>query len=140
MDFFRNGFEFLREVGGLEAGVEGLEVAGLDEVVDRPVPALVIGDQFRDATKLMVGPITLGFAGLDGPADGSEEVFPARVADGLPQVAGEPELDFRFVGVLLCQLVELVAHCFGSGRVSCLGFDLVQIARVEVGLTVTIWA
>ena len=73
--------------------------AGEHEILDRALSSLAIGDQFRDATKMMVGIITRCFSGLDGPLNCSHEVFPAGVAKGFLKVSGEPELQRGFFRV-----------------------------------------
>ena len=59
-----------------------------NEVLDGALPSLAVGDQFRDATKMMLRLVTGGLARLDGALDGGEEVLPAGVAEWFLQVSG----------------------------------------------------
>ena len=85
-------------------------VTGEHEVFDLALPALAVGDQFRDATKMMHWLVTRGLAGLDGPVDGREKVLPAGVAEGFLKVAGKPELQVGLLRMKLRQLIELALH------------------------------
>ena len=49
----------------------------------RALSTLAVGDQFRDATKLMIRIITRCFTRVDGPLNGGHEVFPTGVTKGL---------------------------------------------------------
>ena len=69
-----------------------------------------MGDQFREATKMMPDFVTRGLAGLDGTLDGSQKILPARIPKRFLQIPGKPELQIDSVGVGLGQRVKLALH------------------------------
>lgn len=58
-------------------GDEVAGVAGEHKVFDLALSALAVGDQFRDATKMVFRVVTSCFAGLYGALNGGLEVLPA---------------------------------------------------------------
>jgi hypothetical protein len=69
-----------------------------------------VGDQFRDATKMMPGLVTRCIAGLNGTLNCGEKVLPTGISEGFLQVAGKPEFQARFFRVKLHQLIKLALH------------------------------
>ena len=64
------------------------------------MPTLPVGDQFRDATKMMLDLVPRGAAGLDGALDGGQKVLPAGIAERLLQIPSKPELHLCRIDVL----------------------------------------
>lgn len=80
------------------------------EVIDFPPSAFPVGDQFRDATKMMFRFVTRCFRRLNGTLNRGHEVFPAGVSQGLLKVTGEPEFDVAVIGKSLGQRIKVALH------------------------------
>lgn len=74
-------------------GDEVAGVAGEYEVFDAALGTATQSDHFRDATKMVSCVVTACSARLYGTFDGGLEIFPARVAQRLHEVADKPEFD-----------------------------------------------
>jgi hypothetical protein len=85
-------------------------IASEHEILNLALATLPVGDQFRDATKMMPDFVTRGLAGLDGTLDGGQKILPPCIAKRFLQIPGEPELQIDSVGVGLGQSVKLALH------------------------------
>ncbi|MCU0747977.1 MAG: hypothetical protein MUF13_00320, partial [Akkermansiaceae bacterium] len=122
-DAFLNEFLFSRLEGKVALGegdrllpgvsVLGDQVAGIagqHEVLDFALPALAVGDQFRDATKMMFRFVTRCLTRLNGPLNGSHEVFPTGIAERFLKIAGEPKFDPVVIRQGLSQRIKVALH------------------------------